>query len=322
MCGSPCTSVRGPRVPQLHDSSVSREVDVGEPVELVVQLVAERVDRHLHERRAAAPAARALRREPREIAAVVEAWRLPERARAARRAARRCRGRGTAMSASFGSREAAPAGHEVFEHHHVAVAVGRRRTRRSARAPALRARGRGRSAASATPMPPWSTNSRCASSNGGSFTNTRRRDAGSRRAARRAPVRSFPTAVEHVAVGRRRVERVREPLRREVVDVERRPRGEWSSTDHTDEDSVYDQAMVPTVDTLRPRRLRRRPAARGVRASCAARSPCTGRTMPGEPGLLGGARTPTSCTSPASRSCSPRARAGSCSRTSTPSSWR
>ena len=83
------------------------------------------VDRHLHERRAAArrrpcPSARATRGRRRRRSGAT-----PRTARAARPAARRCRGRAHAMSSSLRVREAAPDGDEVFEHHHVAVvAVG------------------------------------------------------------------------------------------------------------------------------------------------------------------------------------------------------
>ena len=66
------------RVPQRDDVVVAGEIDVGEAMELVGQPIADVVDGHLHELRAAAGRAGALRREPREIAVVVEAGRLPE----------------------------------------------------------------------------------------------------------------------------------------------------------------------------------------------------------------------------------------------------
>ena len=76
---------------------------------------------------------------------------------------------------------------------------------------------------------------------------------------------------------------------------------------------------APCARPLRPRRLRRRPPARVPRraaphaarllAGHARRARATGRCS----------STPTSCASPASRSCSRRARAAWCSRTSTPS---
>ncbi len=49
-----------PRVPQRHDVVGAGEVDVGETVELLRELIADRVDRHLHEGRAAAGRAGAL----------------------------------------------------------------------------------------------------------------------------------------------------------------------------------------------------------------------------------------------------------------------
>ncbi len=123
MWGSPWTKVRGPEFHKRHDVVGAGEVDVGEPVELLGQLTADLVDRHLHELGAAAGRAGALRGQPVEVAARVETGRLPE-VRVQRRQVLDDVAGAPGDVVVLGMREPAPARDEVFEHHRVAVAGG------------------------------------------------------------------------------------------------------------------------------------------------------------------------------------------------------
>jgi hypothetical protein len=61
-----------PLTPELHNVARAREVQVGDTREIGSELRAERVDRHLDERRAAARVAGSFRRKPSEIAVAFE----------------------------------------------------------------------------------------------------------------------------------------------------------------------------------------------------------------------------------------------------------
>ncbi len=127
--------------------------------------------RHLHEGRAPTRPARALGREPGEVATVVEARRLPEPGVQ----------RGHLLDDVAGTprdvgvlrvREPTSRRDEVFEHHRVAVALRVRRTKRRGSGPGSPARGLGRSAPRPLPCPTEVTNARWCSSKGASFTKT------------------------------------------------------------------------------------------------------------------------------------------------------
>ena len=176
------------------------------------------------------PRRRALRRDPREVAAGLEARATPSTARAARASC-------STMSAMRGCdvvvlrvREAAARSRRGLR---APSRSGRRRragafelaNQTAGRAPGSRARGRGRSAPRRRPSRPTFTNLRWRSSNGASFTNTVAGTRGSPRERERARARSCPSAGRarstDVDVG---VQRVATPFRCEVVDVERAAR--------------------------------------------------------------------------------------------------
>ena len=125
-------------------SSARVQVELGERVERLVHLVAERVDGSLDVRDGATDA-HAARRDPREITVGCEPLRLPERRVQERQllddVARTRRDVGVARTG-----EPAPRRDEILEHHHVLARRRSPRTRLPASAPGLSTRGRDRSA--------------------------------------------------------------------------------------------------------------------------------------------------------------------------------
>ena len=124
-CGSPCTNVRGPRFQSFTISGGVGEIQVGDPVERLVELVAECLDGHGHELRAAARVAGALVRHPVEVAPVGEARRLPVLRVQARQLLDDVE-RAERNVVVGRLREPASGRFEILEHHHVPVALGLR----------------------------------------------------------------------------------------------------------------------------------------------------------------------------------------------------